>query len=91
MLGVDKLEAVADRGYYSGEEIKACADAGIAGDAAEARIRPAWKAKGQFGKHDFVYLHDEDAYRCPAGEVLSYHSRTSKMVAPYADIGRTPA
>src|SRR6185436_12550475 len=30
VLGVDKLEAVADRGYYSGEEIKACDDAGIA-------------------------------------------------------------
>jgi hypothetical protein len=29
VIGVDKLEAVADRGYYSGEEIKACADAGI--------------------------------------------------------------
>ncbi len=30
VLGVDKLEAVADRGYYSGEEIKACEDADIA-------------------------------------------------------------
>jgi hypothetical protein len=34
------------------------------------------EAKGQFGKHDFVYLADDDAYRCPAGEVLSYHSAT---------------
>jgi hypothetical protein len=30
VLGVDKLEAVADRGYYSSTEIKACDDAGIA-------------------------------------------------------------
>ena len=30
VLGVDKLEAVADRGYFSGEEILACDDAGIA-------------------------------------------------------------
>ena len=29
VLGVDKLEAVADRGYFNGEEIKACDDAGI--------------------------------------------------------------
>ena len=28
-LGVDKLEAVADRGYYNGEEIKACEKAGV--------------------------------------------------------------
>ena len=30
VLGVDELEAVADRGYYSGEEILACHEAGIA-------------------------------------------------------------
>src|SRR6202161_3899882 len=30
ILGVDELEAVADRGYYSGEEIFACDKAGIA-------------------------------------------------------------
>jgi transposase len=73
VLGVDKLEAVADRGYYSGEEIKACEDA----DIAVTLPKPAtsgMEAKGQFGKHDFVYLADDDAYRCPAGEVLSYHS-----------------
>jgi hypothetical protein len=35
VLGVDELEAVADRGYYNGEEIKACADAHH-GDLAEA-------------------------------------------------------
>src|ERR1700752_1751410 len=29
VLGVDELEAVADRGYYSGEEILACHQAGI--------------------------------------------------------------
>ena len=28
-LDVEKLEAVADRGYFDGEEIKACDDAGI--------------------------------------------------------------
>ena len=30
VLGVDELEAVADRGYYSSEEILACDKAGIA-------------------------------------------------------------
>ena len=75
VLGVDKLDAVADRGYYNGEEIKACEDA----DIAVTLPKPAtsgMEAKGQFGKHDFVYLADDDAYRCPAGEVLSYHSAT---------------
>jgi hypothetical protein len=30
-------------------------------------------AKGRFGKQDFVYLSEEDVYRCPAGEKLKYY------------------
>ena len=30
------------------------------------------KAEGRFGKQDFVYMPGEDAYRCPAGERLTY-------------------
>ena len=30
------------------------------------------KAAGRFGKQDFVYLSNEDVYRCPAGEHLKY-------------------
>jgi Transposase DDE domain len=30
------------------------------------------KAEGRFGKQDFAYLVDEDAYRCPTGEKLTY-------------------
>jgi len=71
VLGVNKLEAVADRGYYSGEEIKACEDA----DIAVTLPKPAtsgMEAKGQFGKHDFAYLAEQDVYRCPAGQLLAY-------------------
>jgi hypothetical protein len=31
------------------------------------------EAKGRFGNQDFVYLSDEDVYRCPAGEKLRYY------------------
>ena len=31
------------------------------------------KAKGRFGKQDFVYMAADDTYRCPAGERLIYH------------------
>jgi hypothetical protein len=31
------------------------------------------EARGRFGKQDFVYFSEEDAYRCPAGEKLIYH------------------
>jgi transposase/macrodomain Ter protein organizer (MatP/YcbG family) len=72
VLGVDKLEAVADRGYYSGDEILACDKAGIAVTLPKP-VTSGIEVKGRFGKQDFVYLSDEDVYRCPAGEKLKYH------------------
>src|SRR5476651_1999788 len=72
VLGVEKLEAVADRGYYSGEEILACDRAGIAVTLPKP-MTSGIEARGRFGKQDFVYLSDEDVYRCPAGEKLKYY------------------
>src|SRR5450432_2533236 len=71
-LKVEKLEAVADRGYFNGEEIKACEDAGVTVTLPKPMTSGA-KAEGRFGKQDFVYLAEEDVYRCPAGERLKYH------------------
>jgi transposase len=72
ILGADKLEAVADRGYFSGEEILACHRAGIAVTLPKP-MTSGIEARGRFGKQDFVYLSDEDVYRCPAGEKLKYY------------------
>jgi transposase len=72
VLGVEELQAVADRGYYSGEEILACDNAGITVTLPKP-MTSGVEARGRFGKQDFVYLSDEDVYRCPAGEKLSYH------------------
>ena len=71
VLQVEKLEAVADRGYFDGEEILACEQAGIAVTPPKPMTSGA-KAKGRFGKRDFVYLPEEDVYRCPAGQHLKY-------------------
>ncbi len=70
-LGVDRLDAVADRGYFKGEEILACDEAGITVTLPKP-LTSGIKANGRFGKQDFVYLADEDVYRCPAGERLVY-------------------
>ena len=72
VLEVDELEAVADRGYYSSEQILACHQAGIAVTLPKP-MTSGIEARGRFGKQDFVYLSNEDAYRCPAGEKLNYH------------------
>jgi hypothetical protein len=71
VLGVETLEAVADRGYFNGEEIKACDDADITVTLPKPMTSCA-KSAGRFGKQDFVYKPEEDIYLCPAGEKLTY-------------------
>ena len=71
-LEAEHLDAVADRGYFSGPEILACQQANITVTLPKPMTSGA-KANGRFGKQDFVYLPAEDAYRCPAGEKLTYH------------------
>jgi transposase len=71
-LGADKLEAVADRGYFNSDEILKCEEAGITVMLPKP-MTSGLAARGRFGKQDFVYLGDEDVYRCPAGEKLKYH------------------
>src|ERR1700731_3998307 len=70
-LDAEALEVVADRGYYAGEEILACEEAGITVYLPKPMTSPA-KAEGRFGKQDFVYVAEDDVYRCPASERLTY-------------------
>jgi hypothetical protein len=63
-LQTDTLEAVADRGYFSGEEILACDQAGITVTLPKPMTSGA-KSEGRFGMQDFVYLPEEDVHRCP--------------------------
>ena len=71
-MAVETLEVVADRGYYDGEQIRACEEADITVTLPKPMTSGA-KAAGRFGKQDFVYVAADDVYRCPAGERLAYH------------------
>ena len=73
VMRADTLEAVADRGYFNSPEILACHEAGITVTLPKPMTSGA-KSEGRFGKQDFVYVHDDDIYRCPAGERLTYRS-----------------
>jgi hypothetical protein len=70
-LGTDHLDVVADRGYFSSQEILACDDAGITVTLPKPMTSGS-KAKGRFVKADFRYLADQDVYLCPAGKRLTY-------------------
>jgi transposase len=66
-MGKRRLQAVADRGYFSGVEILACKEVGITPLVPKPMTSNA-KAGGRFGKNDFIYIAKEDQYQCPAGE-----------------------
>jgi transposase len=75
VLGVENLDAVADRGYFSGEEILECENAGIMVTLPKPMTSNS-KAEGRFGKQDFRYVAEQDIYICPAGERLAYYCTT---------------
>jgi hypothetical protein len=73
ILEVDKLDVVADRGYFDSKEILACYEAGITVTLPKPLTSGA-KAQGRFAKQDFRYLAADDVYLCPAGERLVYRT-----------------
>ena len=74
-MAVDKLTAVADRGYYKSEEILACHEAGISVFVPKS-VTSSATANGRFGKDDFIYNAQTNEYRCPAGERLIWRFST---------------
>jgi hypothetical protein len=71
VMTTDQLTAIADKGYYKGEDIVAREDAGISVVVPKLMTSNAG-ARGQFDKADFAYDRDKDVYICPAGEKLTY-------------------
>jgi transposase len=62
-----EITALADRGYFKGEEILRCTQSGVVPLVPKPQTSNN-KAAGLFDKSDFVYIEDDDEYRCPAGE-----------------------
>lgn len=75
MLGVDSLEVVADKGYYSGEQVSKCESEGILTYIPKPHVSPKPK-KNLFTKEDFIYDSETDSYRCREGKQLTYRYTT---------------
>src|ERR1700680_4599552 len=58
VLEANTLDVVADRGYFSSEEILACEEAGITVTLPKPMTSNS-KAEGRFGKQDFRYVAEE--------------------------------
>lgn len=66
-----RLRAIADRGYYSAPQIKACVEAGVAVILPKPTTSGA-RAAGRFDRSDFIYIAKDDEYLCPAGQRAIY-------------------
>jgi hypothetical protein len=74
-LGVERIDAVADMGYYKGEDIEACEASGITPYVARPE-RGTAVANGRFPKERFRYDLAADAYHCPGGQLLDTRYRS---------------
>ncbi len=75
VLEVERLEVVADKGYYAGEEIKRCEEQGIVTFIPKVRVVPRLKNQ-LFTKDDFRYDPSTDTYTCPEGARLTHRFTT---------------
>ncbi len=69
-LDAETLQALADEGYYSSSELKACEDDGICAYVPPSEGNGILEKQGRFSRRDFSYDAAADVYRCPADEVL---------------------
>ncbi|MGV0998885.1 MAG: IS1182 family transposase [Fluviibacter sp.] len=77
-MQAENLQAIADRGYFNGDEILACHEHGITPYVSKPHTSSA-KSDGRFDKEDFIYDTTTNIYQCPAGSTLIH--RFSRMEA----------
>ena len=61
-LGVEQIDAVADKGYYKGEDIAVCEDVGVVPYVARPQ-RGLAVASGYFNRTEFRYDSEADCYK----------------------------
>jgi transposase len=69
ILDVEKIDVVADKGYFRTEDIPACEKAGLMPHVPKPQRGPA-VVSGFFRKDEFLYDATQDAYVCPGGHEL---------------------
>lgn len=88
-LEVEALQVLADEGYYSSLELKACEDDGITAYVPVPQGNAHLEKQGRFGRKDFSYNNAADAYTCPAGQRLhrmkgSWENASGRIEIRYA-------
>lgn len=71
VINEPSITVLADRGYFNSEEILATEQAGVVPLVPKPQTSNN-KAHGLYDKRDFVYVEQDDEYRCPAGQRAIY-------------------
>ncbi len=74
-LQTDDLKVLADRGYFSSEEILKCEQAEVTPLVPKPLTHNS-ATSGRFDKRDFKYDAKRDRYRCPAGQHATWRFST---------------
>ncbi len=73
-MGCEELTALADRGYFNGEQVLACEGTGVLPCIPKTDTSSAVK-RGFFTRQDFIYDAGNDRYTCPAAQQLTRSRR----------------
>src|SRR5208283_3970995 len=78
-LGVERIEAVTDNGFFDSMEIKKCVDSGVVPYVALKRNSNGGHGDvptPEFSTDKFTYDRNADLYVCPAGQKLGFYYST---------------
>ena len=67
--GCEQVTALADRGYFSGDQVLSCEGTGSRRSAKV--LTSSGTKRGLFARQDFIYDAGHDHYICPAGAKLT--------------------
>ena len=82
-LAVEKIDAVADKGYYKIGDIEACEAGGVTPHVPKP-VRSRSKRKGLFTKARFQYDGTTDTYACPRSRPTYFHELAGGTRIQYA-------
>jgi len=68
--GCEQITALADRGYFNGDQVLSCEGTGVA-PIVPKTLTSGNAKRGLFTGQDFIYGAEKDHYTCPAGEHLT--------------------
>src|SRR6202140_4433593 len=72
--GCEQVTALADRGYFSGDQVLSCEGTGVA-PIVPKTLTSSGDKRGLFTRQDFIYDAEHDHYTCPAGAKLTKANR----------------